>query len=138
MLRVRGALDACRLQPVPCDGYVDNDALHMAVGRGSSAKLGHLRVHADTCFRFLAQLPVSLHRVSTTENEADILTKVPSAVRHRELCKTDFDLDGVPVASIMTHTALCRHTGWKSLGEPDKVFSCSCATAQLLTKLTCV
>ena len=26
MLRVKGALDACRLKPVPCDGYVDNDA----------------------------------------------------------------------------------------------------------------
>ena len=135
-LRVKGALDACRLRPVPCDGYVDNDALRMAVSRGSSAKLGHLRVHADTCFRFRAQLPISLHRVSTTENEADIMTKVLSAVRHRELCKTDFDLDGVPMASIMAHTALCRHTGWKSLGEPDEVSSCSCATAQLLTKLT--
>ena len=135
-LRVKGALDACRLRPVPCDGYVDNDALRMAVSRGSSAKLGHLRVHADTCFWFLAQLTISLHRVSRTENEADIMTKVLSAVRHRELCKIDFDLDGVPVARIMTHTALCRHTGWKSLGEPDEVFSCSCATAQLLTKLT--
>ena len=84
---------------------MDNDALRMAVSRGSSAKLGHLRVHADTCFRFLIHLPISLHRVSTTENEADIMTKVVSAARHRELCKTDFDLDGVPVASIMTHTA---------------------------------
>ena len=91
MLRVKG----CRLKPVPCDGYVDNDALRMAVSRGSSAKLGHLRFHADTCFRFLAQLPISLHRVSTTGNEADIMTKILSAVRHRELCKTDIDLDGV-------------------------------------------
>ena len=138
MLRVKGALDTCRLKPVPCDGYVDNDALRMAVSRGFSAKLGHLRVDADTCFRFLAQLPISLHRVSMTENEADIMTKVLSALRHRELFKTDFDLDGVPVASIMTHTALCRHTGWTSLAEPDEVFSCVCATAQLLTKLTYV
>ena len=68
MLRVKGALDTCRSEPVPCDGYVDNDALRMA-SRGSSAKLGHLHVHADTCFRFLAQPPSSLHRVSTTENE---------------------------------------------------------------------
>ena len=81
-LRVKGALDACRLKLVPCDGYVDHDALRMAVSRGSSAKLGHLRVHAETCFRFLAHLPISLHRVSTTENEADIMTKVLSAVRH--------------------------------------------------------
>ena len=66
MLRVKGALDACRLKPMPSDGYVDNDALRLAVGRGSSAKLGHLRNHADTCFRFMAQLPISLRRVSTT------------------------------------------------------------------------
>ena len=52
MLRVKGALDACRLQPVLRDGYVDNDALHVAVGRCSSANLGHLRVHADTLFSF--------------------------------------------------------------------------------------
>ena len=37
-LRVKGALDACRLRLVPCDGYVDHDALRMAVSRGSSAK----------------------------------------------------------------------------------------------------
>ena len=103
MLRVKGALDACRFQPVPCDGYVDNDALRMAMSRGSSAKLGHLRVHADTCFRFLAQLPMSLHRVSTTENEADIMTKVLSAV----LCKTDFDLDD-------SHSSMSTHWMEKS------------------------
>ena len=100
MLRVKGALDACRLKPVPCDGYAYNDALRMAVSRGSSAKLGHLRVHADTCFRFLPQLPISLRRVSTTEIEADIMTKVLSTVRHREPCKTDFDLDGVRWSSL--------------------------------------
>ena len=82
MLRVKGALDACRLKPVPCDRHVDNDALRVAGEQGSSAKLGHLRVHADTCFRLLAQLPISLHRASTTENEAAIMTKVLSAVRH--------------------------------------------------------
>ena len=35
MLRVKGALDACRLKPVPCDGYVDIDAMRLAVSRGS-------------------------------------------------------------------------------------------------------
>ena len=84
-LCVKRALDACRSKQVFCDGYVDNKALRMVVSRGSSAKPGHLRVHGDTCFRFLAQLPMSLHRVSTTENEADIMTKVLSAVRPRTL-----------------------------------------------------
>ena len=31
------------------------------------------------------------------------MTKVLSAVRHRELCKTDFDLDAVPEASVIPH-----------------------------------
>ena len=62
---------------------------------------GEQRFISDT------QLPISLHRVSTTEKEADIMTKVLSAARHRELCKTDFDLAAVPAASIMTHTASC-------------------------------
>ena len=108
MLRVMGALDACRVILVSCDGYVHNDALRMAVGRGSSAKLGRLSVHADTCFRFLAQLPISLHRVSTTENEADIMTKVLSAVHHRELCKTDFDLDAVLAHSVKSPRRMAK------------------------------
>ena len=121
MLRVRGALDACRMKPVLCDGHVDNDALGLAVGRGSSAKLAHLRVHADACFHFLAQLPISLYRVSTTENEAHIVTKVLSAARHRELCRTDFDFDAVNVVSIMTHAVLFRHARWQSLGAQEEL-----------------
>ena len=73
MLSVRGTLDACRLKPVRHDGYAQNHALRLTVGPGSSAKLEHLRVHADACFRFLAQLPFSLHRLSTTEIETDII-----------------------------------------------------------------
>ena len=44
------------------------------------------------------------------------MTKVLSAVRHLELCRTDLDLDAVPAASIMIHTVFCRHVGWQSLG----------------------
>ena len=73
MLRVKGAVDAC----LQCLVMAAWTKMRCAWRRGSSAKLGHLRVHADTCFRFLAQLPISLHRVSTTENEADIVTKGP-------------------------------------------------------------
>ena len=32
MLRVKGALDACRLQPVSGDGYVNTDALALGGG----------------------------------------------------------------------------------------------------------
>ena len=42
------------------------------------------------------------------------MTKVLSAVRHRELCKTDFDFDAVPEASVMPHAVLCRDAGWQS------------------------
>ena len=138
MLLVNGALDDCRLEPVLCGGYVDNDALRLAVGRGTPGKLGHLRVHTDTCFHILVQLPISLHRVSTTENEADIMTKVLLVVCHRELSKTDIDLDAVPVASILTHAVVCRYAGWQSLGAPEEVFLCSYAAAQLVSKLACV
>ena len=50
------------------------------------------------------------------------MTEVLSAVRHQELCKTDFDLDTVPATSIMTHTALRRHAGWQSLGGARRGF----------------
>ena len=136
MLRVKGALDACRLKPVPCDGYVDKRCIALGSAKRLVSEARHLRVHAETCFRLLAQLPISLHRVGTAENEADIMTKVLSAVRHRELCKTDFDLDAVPEASVMPHAAMCRHAGWRSLGSPEDVFSCPCTTAQLLGKLS--
>ena len=63
------------------------------------------------------------------------MTKIISAARHQELCKTDFDIDAVPVASVVTHAELCRHAGWQSLGAPEEVFSCSCAAAQRLSKL---
>ena len=111
MLRVQEALDACRLKPAPCDGHVDNDALRSAVGRGSSAKLGHVRVHAETCFRFLAQLPISLHRVGTTEERG----------RHH-------DQGSLGGATLMQYL-------WPALGGPNEVFSCSCAAALLLSKL---
>ena len=45
---------------VSCDGYVDSDAVRLAVARGSSARLGQRRV------LFLAQLPISLHMVDMT------------------------------------------------------------------------
>ena len=64
------------------------------------------------------------------------MTKNLSAMRHRELCRTDFDLDAESEASVMSHTVLCRHAGWRSLEESDEVFSCSCATTQLLSKVT--
>ena len=120
MLRVKEALDSGCLKPAPCDGHVDNDALRLAVGRGSSAKLGHVRVHAETCFRFLAQLPISLHRVGTTEKGG----------RHHE---KGF-LGGATLTQYLW-PALCRHEGWQSLGGPNEVFSCSCAGALLLSKL---
>ena len=137
MLRVKGELDACRLKPVPCDGYVDNDALRFGVGLAGLIS----KAWASPCLRRdvlpfpgAGSDPITLHRVSSTENEADIMTNL-SAVRHRELCRKDFDLVAVPEASVMTQAVLCLHAGWQSLSTPEADFSCSCATVQLLTKL---
>ena len=80
---------------------MENHALRLAVDRGLSAKLEYVRVNAQMCFRFLAQLPISKKTISTTETDADIMTKVLSALRDRELCRPDFDLDAVPEASVM-------------------------------------
>ena len=48
-LRVKSVQVACRVRPVSREGYYAvTDALRLAVARGSSAKLGHFRVHAAT------------------------------------------------------------------------------------------
>ena len=44
------------------------------------------------------------------------MTNVHSAVRHRELCKTDFDLHAVPATSTMTHSVLSPRRMAKSGG----------------------
>ena len=86
-LRFKSIWDACRLVPVRCNGNSDKNALRLAVVEAHQlSKLGHLRVHAEMCFLFFAQIPISLHRVDTTENEADTMTKALSTTRHRELC----------------------------------------------------
>ena len=103
------ALYVCRLKPVPCDGCVGNDALRLAVGRGSSAKLRHLRV--DTCFRFLGQLPISIHRGGYNRKRG----------QHHD-----------------SHSDKSPRRMANSLGAPEEVCSCSCATSQLLSKLACV
>ena len=78
LLKLAAIIEATRMKPVHQKGYVDNDALRLAVKRGSSAKLGHLRNHGETCFRMLCSLNIGLERIDTTENEADILTKILS------------------------------------------------------------
>ena len=45
--------------------------------------------------------------VDTTENEADILTKVLSTTQHHELCKVDAGLDAVPAASHDSRCSSC-------------------------------
>ena len=78
-LRVKSVLVACRVRPVSGERYYAvTDALRLAVARGSSAKLGHFRVHAATCFRFHPQLHVSLRTAALRKHEADIMTKVLS------------------------------------------------------------
>ena len=115
------------MRPVPCDGYVDNDALRLAVGPRLISEARASPCRRRSVFSFL----------DTASNLAASGECSRKRGRHhdqRSLGKTDFDLDAVPAASIMTHTASCRHAGWQSLGTPSEIFSCSCATAQLLSK----
>ena len=62
MLRVKGALDACRLKPVPCDGSVDNErcATHggahrfISEARASPRPCRHLFSFPGAAFNFAA------------------------------------------------------------------------------------
>ena len=73
MLRVKGALDACRLKPVPYDGYVDGDALCMAGEQSFISKARASPCPRRHTFSFPRAGSISLYRVSTTEHEAEIM-----------------------------------------------------------------
>ena len=59
----------------------DNDSLRLAVERGSSTNLGHLRKTAEVNFNFLTVTQIPLGRVDTSENDADISTKTLSSTK---------------------------------------------------------
>ena len=75
------------MQPVAATGYVDNDAVRLAVARGSSLALGHLGKHGEVNFRYLSQCGIVLKRVDTADNIAEIFTKVLSAQKMNHLLR---------------------------------------------------
>lgn len=79
--RLRGVVDSCRFTPVKARGFVDNDSVRIAVERGSSLKLAHMRKHAEVSLTFVQESEVSMHRVDTSDNPADIFTKILSSQR---------------------------------------------------------
>eukprot|EP00974_Lingulodinium_polyedra_P080507 7798883-Lingulodinium_polyedra.AAC.1 len=77
-MRIAAMLEYCVMVPPTIRGLVDNDAVRLAVERGSSAKMSHMKKHAEVCFSFLNQCGIKLQRVDTSENIADIFTKILS------------------------------------------------------------
>lgn len=102
-IKVAAVIIAARIKPIKVHGLVDNDALRLAVIRGSSAKLGHLRVHGERCFRFLAQSGILMGRIPGEVNAADMLTEVLSAQRLRYLCAVDFGLTEAAEPDFQVH-----------------------------------
>ncbi len=78
------------------DGYVDNDAVRMAVARGSSLALRHLGKHGEVNFRYLSQCGIVLKRVDTSDNIADMFTKVLSAMKMAHLLKGILEPEVLP------------------------------------------
>ena len=70
--------------PTRCAAIIrrtENDSLRLAVDCGSSTKLGHLRNTAEVNFNFLNMTQMSLGRVDTSENYADIFTETLTSAR---------------------------------------------------------
>ena len=65
----------------PLIGTADNESLRLAVERGSSTKLGHLRKTAEVNFNFLTATQIPLGRVDTSESSADIFTETLSSIK---------------------------------------------------------
>ena len=73
-------------------GWVDNYSLRLAVERGSSQKLAHLRKSGGVNLNFLAKRGIEMRRVDTAANEAAIFTKVLGAARLQHLLRRTFAL----------------------------------------------
>ena len=107
-VRLAAILEAMRIQPIAATGYVDNDAVRMAVARGSSLALGHLGKHGEVNFRYLSQCGIVLKRVDTADNIADIFTKVLSAQKMAHLLRGILEPEVQPEnRAIVAHRSPC-------------------------------
>ncbi len=144
-LRMLGRLECCRFTAMSAAGTVDNDAVRLAIGRGASVKLGHMRKHAQVNLEFLRQCSVPLERVDTTENTADIFTKIVSAQRLEwhlarftgaERMRNEH---GSSVGCMHEeHDVSCERNGTKEVGEPRQVLTCPCNISKKVLQLILV
>ena len=75
-------------------GWVDNQALQIAVSRGYSAKMAHMETrYGGAHFYFWQQSGVIPHHCSGDENYADIFTKVLGARKLKYLLRVAFGLN---------------------------------------------
>ena len=144
-LRMMGLLECCRLTAMSAEGKVDNDAVRLAVGRGASVKLGHMRKHAQVNLEFLRECGVPLSRVDTTENTADIFTKIVSAQRlewhlARFTGAERLRNEHGSIVGCMheEHDKECVRNGTKEVGEPKQVLACPCIATKKVLQLILV
>jgi hypothetical protein len=144
-LRMMGLLECCRLTAMSAEGKVDNDAVRLAVGRGASVKLGHMRKHAQVNLEFLRECGVPLGRVDTTENTADIFTKIVSAQRlewhlARFTGAERLRNEHGSIVGCMheEHDKECVRNGTKEVGEPKQVLACPCIATKKVLQLILV
>ena len=141
-LRLQGLLSCCRMTCPEAVGCVDNDAVRLAVARGSSQKLGHMRKHADVNLQFLRQCGVKVTRVDTTDNVADIFTKIVSAQRldwHMANFTGAIALKNkhgsITRAKTEVHETGFQLDGLRDVGDPAVVTACPCIKSRLVTML---
>jgi hypothetical protein len=142
-LRMQGLLECCRTTKIKAKGFVDNDAVRMAAARGSSAKLGHMRKHAEVNLEFLKECGIPLFRVDTTDNPADIFTKIVSAQRlmYHMACfdgnvRVKNEHGSIVGCMHEVHAKGCENEGMKEVGLPKQVITCPCIVAKKLMLLT--
>ena len=106
-------------------------------------RLGHTRKHAEVNLEFLRECAVPLERVDTTENTADIFTKIVSTQR-LEWHMAKFT--GAPRVrnehgSIVgnmheEHSEKCPRRGLKEVGSPKLVvLACTCIADRKMLQL---
>ena len=81
-------IDQARQNPIKIIMLCDNEAVRHAVQRGHSHKLAHMRKGAKASLLFLQGADITIERVDTKANFADILTKAlpkPAMDRHLDL-----------------------------------------------------
>ncbi len=137
LIRVKQMCDFTRIHDTSVSGRTDNEAVRLAVARGCSIKLCHLRKTAGVNFSFMKATGIPLERIDTTKSHADLFTKVLSAQGIQFLLSAFYHLQIVrtsPEAAL--DVKVYRHDegiceGATDLGVFD-AFSCTCRCAKLL------